>query len=305
MTTSLSIVENQILSVQNKFIKVLTEKLDFEKEKAFAMQLFNANSFLLKTAQNNPASLEEAMVNVAAIGLTLSPAENLAYLVPRDGKVCLDLGYRGIIKIGTDTGSILWANAQIVKENDEFCRNGIGEKPTHKINEFSDRGKVVGVYSVAKTVDGEYLTEVMSLAECEAIRDRTSIWKSYKAGKVKATPWSTDPEQMMRKTVIKRGSKFWPRTDRSSRFDQAIQVINDHEGIDFNKEQRDVTPPDPEQLEKLKELVKAFGEKQGYENPEERFLDKMSKDCGENLQSMDDLNKNEVSYGINLMSQFA
>jgi recombination protein RecT len=34
---------------------------------------------------------------VAAIGITLNPASKLAYLVPRDGMVCLDISYMGLL----------------------------------------------------------------------------------------------------------------------------------------------------------------------------------------------------------------
>jgi recombination protein RecT len=37
---------------------------------------------------------------------------------------------------------------------------------------------------------------------------------------------------MLKKTVIKRASKLWPKSER---IQQAVEVINEHEGIDFSK----------------------------------------------------------------------
>jgi hypothetical protein len=40
---------------------------------------------------------------------------------------------------------------------------------------------------------------------------------------------------MMKKTVIKRASKLWPKSER---LDTAVQVLNEHEGIDFGSSAR-------------------------------------------------------------------
>ena len=71
------------------FSGALTDQsLTWQKESQFAMQLFQKNESLTKTAAGNPASAQNAIINVAAIGITLNPASGLAYLVPRDGMVC-------------------------------------------------------------------------------------------------------------------------------------------------------------------------------------------------------------------------
>ncbi len=67
----------------------------------------------------------------------------------------------------------------------------------------------------------------MSLAEINDIKGRSE------AGKKGYGPWSTDFNEMAKKTIIKRESKTWPKTDKSERFDTAVQVINEHEGIEF------------------------------------------------------------------------
>ncbi|MDO1851433.1 hypothetical protein Q2367_25255, partial [Escherichia coli] len=40
---------------------------------------------------------------------------------------------------------------------------------------------------------------------------------------------------MMKKTVIKRASKLWPKSER---LDTAVQVLNEHEGIDFSNDKK-------------------------------------------------------------------
>jgi len=193
----------------------------------FAMQSILKNNRLLKTALENPVSVRNAVVNVAAVGLSLNPATKMAYLVPRDSEVCLDISYMGLIKIATDTGSILWAKADIVYETDTFVYHGPSEKPSHTADVFSpDRGKMVGVYCIAKTRDGEYLTETMSELEIFDIRKKSMGSDS------KYSPWVNFPGEMWKKACLKRASKTWPKTSRDmGRLEDAIQVINEHDGL--------------------------------------------------------------------------
>lgn len=202
------------------FCGALTDQsVTWAKESQFAIQLFQKNDYLAKTALGNPTSAQNAIINVAAIGITLNPASKLAYLVPRDGMVCLDISYMGLLHLAQATGSIKWGQCKLVYSNDTYESNGLDTAPTHKYNAFGDRGVVVGGYCTVKTPDGDYLTEEMSLAEIKAT-EATS--------KAKNGPWKNFWEEMARKTIVKRASKYWPRADR---LDNAIHVINEDEGI--------------------------------------------------------------------------
>jgi len=213
--------------------------VNFKQECFFALTALNGNTFAKGVALKNQNSLLAAILNVAAIGLTLNPALRYGYLVPRDGKICLDISYGGLIKLATDIGSIDWVQSELVREKDDFKINGIGAKPEHSFDFFSNRGEIKGVYCVAKIAHSDdYLTTVMSIEECFAIRDRTAAYKSFVAGKTKSCPWSTDEGEMMKKTVIKRASKLWPKSERLG---MAIENLNEHEGIDFKKE-REIVP---------------------------------------------------------------
>lgn len=202
------------------FLGALTDQaVTWAKESQFAIQLFQKNDYLAKTAIGNPTSAQNAIINVAAIGITLNPASKLAYLVPRDGMVCLDISYMGLLHLAQSAGCILWGQCKLVYANDTYESNGLDKAPTHKYNAFGDRGAVVGGYCTVKTPGGDYLTEEMSLAEIKAT-EATS--------KAKNGPWKNFWEEMARKTIVKRASKYWPRAER---LDNAIHVINEDEGI--------------------------------------------------------------------------
>lgn len=216
---SLSIVEF-VKQQEPLFVGAVTDQsVTWAKESQFAIQYFQRNDYLAKTALSNPTSAQNAIINVAAIGITLNPASKLAYLVPRDGMVCLDISYMGLLHLAQSTGSIKWGQCKLVYSNDTYESNGLDTAPTHKYNAFGDRGDVVGGYCTVKTPDGDYLTEEMSLAEIKAT-EATS--------KAKNGPWKNFWEEMARKTIVKRASKYWPRAER---LDNAIHVINEDEGV--------------------------------------------------------------------------
>lgn len=224
--------KEEILSAEREFRIVSSETMVFEKEYNFAMQALAANDFLLQTALKNPQSLKAAIINVGAVGLSLNSAEKMAYLVPLNGAVHLMVSYMGLAKLAVMDGGALWLHSEVVCEKDIFNYMGVDQKPEHKFNPFQDRGRAIGVYAVVKTHDGSFLSRMLSVSDCEKIRDRTQIWQKSKSG-----PWKTDPEEMYKKTAIKNLAKTIPRISGStSRLNKAIEVQNEFEGIDFEKE---------------------------------------------------------------------
>ena len=227
--------QNAIIQSENKFKeRNISNLVNYDQEASFASQAIKKNSFLMKIADSRPDTLVDSVINIASIGLSLNPATQYAYLVPRDGICCLDISYKGLIKLATDSGSIIWAKADLVYEEDEFQYNGPSEKPTHKANVFKDRGEFVGVYCIAKTHDGDYLTETMIAKDIYDIRNKSMAFIAYQNKKAKQCPWVDFFGEMTKKTVIKRASKTWPKSDKNERLQEAIKVINEHEGIDFD-----------------------------------------------------------------------
>lgn len=206
------------------------QSVTWAKESQFAIQAFQKNDFLAKTAMANPTSAQNAIINVAAIGITLNPAAKLAYLVPRDGGVHLDISYMGLLHLAQVSGAIQWGQCRLVHANDTYESNGLDKAPTHKYNAFGERGPVVGGYCTVKTQQGDYLTDEMSLAEIKQVENTS---------KAKNGPWKNWWEEMARKTIVKRAAKYWPRVER---VDNAIHHLNDDEGIEMEP----VMPHKPE-----------------------------------------------------------
>lgn len=239
MTQKKPVYEVAITQAQSQFEEAAQRTgMDWRAEMLFAMQSMANNPFLTDVARNNPLSLRMAMVNVAAIGISLNPATAMAFLVPREGKVILDISYRGLIKLATDTGSIQWAKAELVYAKDSFTYKGPGLLPEHHSDPFDkDRGEFRGVYCVAKLASGEYLVETMSAEDIYTIRDLSDLYAKKKKG-----PWINFFGEQAKKTCIKRAQKTWPKS--SPRLSQAIDYLNKEagEGIDFNSREKDSRP---------------------------------------------------------------
>jgi recombinational DNA repair protein RecT len=154
-----------------------------------------------------------------------------------DGKVNLQIGYIGLIKLAVDIGAISWATAEIVYSKDNFELLGYDKPPKHGRNPFEkDRGEIIGVYCVAKMQSGDYLTTTMTLDEVDSIKKRSAAFKASGSG-----PWKTDYNEMAKKTVIKRAAKLWPQSGKAIRLQTAIEMLNEEEGIDFEEERKKVS----------------------------------------------------------------
>lgn len=224
-----------IEKVSTKFNEIATrhQLVTWAEESQFAKQAIQKND---KLAGCLVHTVQNAVVNVAAVGLTLNPTLGYAYLIPEgvmqsDGKYrdecMLRVSFKGLLKIATDSGSIKWAKAEVVKEHDTFEYCGPCQLPKHTMQPFGARGNTVGAYCIAKTHDGDYLVDIMDGAEIVKIRN---------AAKTKKV-WDAWPDEMTKKAIIKRASKQWPKTDRDDRLDRAIAVVNEHEGSE------DIAPP--------------------------------------------------------------
>ncbi|MDF9772884.1 hypothetical protein OKW09_005252 [Pseudomonas rhodesiae] len=75
----IQVVTSLVRRSEEKFLKMVQSThvgLNFNAEALYAVQQFSGKNkdFALKIAQSNPSSVIMAMVNVAAVGLTLNPS---------------------------------------------------------------------------------------------------------------------------------------------------------------------------------------------------------------------------------------
>ena len=185
-----------------------------------------------KLAQCTPQSFIGAMLTAAQLGLEPNTPLGQAYLIPYGNKCQFQLGYRGMIDLCNRTGEIKSISAHIVYENDEFeFEYGLDDKLKHKPS-MGERGNAVWVYGLYKLKNGGYGFEVMSVDECMKFGKLKS--KTFSNG-----PWQTEPEEMMKKTVIKKVLKYAPIR---SEFIKGAETSDDKTPI-FNESNDSDVPP--------------------------------------------------------------
>lgn len=151
------------------------------------------------------ASFFLAMLNLSQWGL--EPDGRRAHLIPFENRkrgVCevqLIIDYKGLVELVMRSGDVSNIHADVVCDNDDFIYDR-GELKRHKIDFKNPRGNVYAAYCLVRMKDGTEKCEVMNRDEIEGIRKRS------KAGN--SGPWVSDWNEMAKKTVFRRVSKWLP-----------------------------------------------------------------------------------------------
>ena len=199
-------MQTYIKSMEGEIKKALPSVITPER---FTRMVLSAISTNPKLGSCTPTSFLGAMMSAAQLGLEPNTPLGQAYILPYQNKGVLEaqfqLGYKGLFDLAYRSGEVELVQAHIVYENDTFeCEYGLEPKLTH-IPADSNRGNAIKVYAMFKTKSGGYGFEVMSMDD---IRDHAK--KYSKAYSSSFSPWSTNFEEMAKKTVLKRCLKYAP-----------------------------------------------------------------------------------------------
>ena len=174
-----------------------------------------------------PQSFLASMMNSAQLGLEPNTPLGQAYLIPYKNHGTLEaqfqIGYKGLIDLAYRSGQVKTIYAEAVYENDEFeYELGLNPKLVHK-PAIKDRGDVIYYYAVFKLTNGGEGFTVMSKDDIERHKNRFS-----KAANAGFSPWSTNYDEMAKKTVIKKVLKYAPlSTDIQSQIAQDETIKRD------------------------------------------------------------------------------
>jgi len=185
------------------------------------------------------SSLLGSVVTCAQLGLEPNTPLGHAYLLPFEKRekrgdqwvtvetqVTVIIGYKGMLDLARRSGQIVSIAAHEVCQNDEFrFAYGLDEELVHR-PAMTDRGAVIGFYSVAKLVGGGYGFEFMSTDEVNHIRDKAAEKNRAKKGAngkpIITGPWADNYVEMGRKTALRRLFKYLPISIESLAFATAI-----------------------------------------------------------------------------------
>jgi len=187
--------------------KALPKHMDADRLSRIALTTIRQNPDLL---QASLPSLLGAVMQAAQLGLEPGLIGH-CYLVPFNNnkqgtkEVQFIIGYKGMIDLARRSGQIKNIYAHAVYEKDDFDYElGLEPKLNHKPTMEPDKGDFIGAYAVAHFKDGGYQFEFMPKAEINKRKQRS------KAAGSKYSPWTTDYEEMAKKTVIRHMWKYLP-----------------------------------------------------------------------------------------------
>jgi recombination protein RecT len=222
-----------------------------------------------------------AVLTCSMLGFNPFPQLAEAYLIAynrhikdgtRDGKwvkECqLQIGYRGWLSLYYRSGLVKSVDAKAVYEQDDFSYNfGLRPEIIHKpfTGAAKDRGKLIHVYAIIRTIHGGAFFDVMTRDEIEALRLRSPMMKKYiEQGNSHylVGPWKTDYEGMALAKVLKRIRRLMPG---DSSLNQAYTVDERKISIDdFGNNQDGLNPARLEDIEEADAEVIETGVKRAW-----------------------------------------
>lgn len=201
-----------------EFAKLLPKHMPPER---FARHLLNYAIRAPEVLECQPASILKSMLDAAQMGLAPDGLLGSGYLVTfknkdratgQKVKQCQFIpGYRGLIDLARRSGVIQQISGQVVRKGDVF-EYELGDAPrlrhvplmdTTSDEEVGHR-PIVAAYAVALLTDGSKQVEVLTVADLQKIQG------SSQSGASEFSPWAKWPEEMARKSAVKRLCKYLP-----------------------------------------------------------------------------------------------
>ncbi|MDM8365114.1 recombination protein RecT [Bacillus cereus] len=193
-------VEAYMKKMAPRMAEVLPKHMDMNRMSRIALTTIRTNPKLLECAV---PSLMGAVMQAVQLGLEPGLLGH-CYILPYKREATFVIGYKGMIDLARRSGHIQSIYAHAVHENDEFeYELGLHPKLEHKPS-HGERGAFIGAYAVAHFKDGGYQMEFMPKSEIEKRRKRSAAANSS------YSPWSSDYEEMAKKTVVRYMFKYLP-----------------------------------------------------------------------------------------------
>lgn len=245
-------IKGLIVSMEGQIAKALPSVLTPER---FTRMVLTALSTNPKLCECTPKSFLGAMMQAAQLGVEPNTPLGQAYLIPYKNKGVLEcqfqLGYKGLLDLAYRSGEVTIIQAHEVYENDVFeYELGLEPKLRH-VPTTGEKGAVTHYYAMFKTKSGGYGFHVMSRAEVDSFARKYS--QAYKKGY--STPWTTNFDEMAKKTVLKACLKYAPikteftralGTDETIKTEIAADMVSEADETDYiEAEAVEVSEDDP------------------------------------------------------------
>ena len=216
-------MQGLVLSMKGQIAKALPTVLTPERFTRIVLTALSSNPQLQACS---PASFMGAMMNAAQLGLEPNTPLGQAYLIPYRNHGQLEcqfqIGYKGLLSLFYRSGGKDMQAHEVHKSDTFEYELGLEPKLRH-VPALTDRGPVILYYAVYHTKDGGSGFAVMSVDDIKAHMNRFS-----KAAGKGFSPWSTNFDEMAKKTVIKKVLKYAPMTTEFIRAMAADESIKSY-----------------------------------------------------------------------------
>jgi recombination protein RecT len=160
--------------------------------------------------------------------------------------------YRGLISRFERSGHYRWIHAGFHRANDKDWRIWVDEQGQHFLHEpVFDDSPILETYACATTTSGAFFITVVSQTDMERIQ-------AYSKASREDAPWNKWPEEMMKKTALRRLSKLLPTSPPASDFSE-----DSDERADEDEALNALPPPRPRGV---KEALDQFGDGGGEDH---------------------------------------
>lgn len=214
------------------------KEMRWAAEKEYVRQIFsNPENRLFREC--TPESVRSSLLEVAWSGMSLAPSLGHGYLIPYkfdDGKrveCTFKPGYRGLAHMAMKGGAVLDIPCARVFSMDKFrvyTQNNRRVIEHEEDWKTTNRGQLIAVWAVAKLASGGEMVEVTS-AEIIQAAEAASRIRNPKGGMAWRGKFR---DQMELKVSIRRVLKMVP-SDPAGWLKHGLEVVDKHDGIDFDK----------------------------------------------------------------------
>lgn len=245
-----------ILQLQQEAVNIIQPQAQSDNERLLTNSLYylneetKSNKQLGTAIQANPVKFAIYLKNLITLGVDISQKQ--AYFLPYGNEITSVLDYKtlmALIKKHTNVKSI---DAQLVYENELFHVEQ-GKVVEHRQNPFAskdEKGALVGAYSIFTLDDGSKDYYFASLEEINKVKECS------KSANSKFSPWNNWYDEMVKKTVIRKGMKFYPMIlDNEQRI--ALDSVDNDVDFNLNKKQNVVQQSVCSEKKELLDYMKA------------------------------------------------
>jgi recombination protein RecT len=152
-------------------------------------------------------------------------------IVPFKGKATWIPMYQGLLRRFRRSGQFKWVQAGVVRQGEEFS-HWIDESGEHfkHVPGANTKAQIVKIYALARTLQDGFFCAVIPIDEANKIKNMSRATRED-------APWKVWPEEMYKKTALRRLSKYLP---------SARDLMDDDMGV----EPPDAIAADPANLQR-------------------------------------------------------